>query len=243
MLGAVAVLVHVDLLYRLRLLLVLGLGLAGRHLLCRLGQQQVLHHEEDGLDSQVAKDLDQGGDQFEAGVPDGALLVEVFVFLVDEVLVVPEVVALLGVLDDHVAADGGDQGDDAVLDYLLHVLPGDQRGQQLNQLQSHAFHAISLFLLIALVAVLVFFLLLVFPLEVPEALVIAENLSEDRQVEVEQFPGRLEDGVDAVAGVVDEVAEDDGEALERVLLDVEEGLGVGLDDLLKQRHPGVEGVV
>ena len=240
-LGAVAVLVHIDLLYRLRLLQVLRF--ARRHLLRRLRQQQVLHHEQDGLDGQVAEDFNEGGDQFEAGVPDGALLVEVFVLLVDEVLVVAEVVVFLSVLDDHVAADGGDEGDDAVLYYFLHVLPRDQSGQELNQLERHALHTVALVLLVALVTPDVFFLLLVVALEVAETLVVAEDFGEDGEVEVEELPGGLEDGVDAVAGVVDEVAEDDGEALEGVLLDVEEGFGVRLDDLLEQRHPRVEGLI
>ncbi len=46
----------------------------------------------------------------------------------DEVVVVPVVMVLFLVLDDHVAADGCDQRHDAVFHYFLHVLPRDESG-------------------------------------------------------------------------------------------------------------------
>ena len=58
--------------------------------------------------------------------------------------------------------------------------------------------------------------------------------------ECQRLPCRFQNHINAFSGVCDKVSEDDGEALEGVLLDVEEGLGVGLDDLEEQPHPGVE---
>ena len=69
---------------------------------------------------------------------------------------------------------------------------------------------------------------------------VALDLSVDRQVEVEQFPGGFQDHGNAVSGVGDEVAEDDSQALQSVLLHVEETAGRSLENLQKQRHPRVE---
>jgi hypothetical protein len=52
-------------------------------------------------------------------------------------------------------------------------------------------------------------------------------------VEIQQFPRGFQDSVDTVTGIIDEISEDDSQALESVLFHVEEGFWVGLDYLLE----------
>ena len=60
---------------------------------------------------------------------------------------------------------------------------------------------------------------------------------------VHQLPSRSQDHANALSGVVDEVSEDDCQALESVALDVKELVGVRLDHLQKESHPLVEGLI
>lgn len=60
---------------------------------------------------------------------------------------------------------------------------------------------------------------------------------------VHEFPSWPQDHGDAFSGVVDEVSEDDGQALQSIPLDVEELVCIRLDYLEEDCHPLVEGVV
>ena len=72
---------------------------------------------------------------------------------------------------------------------------------------------------------------------------VPDDFSEDRQVEVEKFPGGLKDEVDAFFAVIHKVTEEHSQAFQHVSLNVEIRLGVALYDLHKKCHPGVEGLI
>ena len=153
-------------------------------------------------------------------------------------------VLLVAHLDQQVAAYGGDQRHEALLDQPLDVEAENERAQKLEQVERHAFHPVYFFIHERLVACFLLptlsigFLIVILVAVAPvlsserlDRLVVRDNLSEDWQVGVEEFPGRLEYQVDGFLRKVDQVSEDDNEALEGVLFEIEVLLWIRLDQL------------
>lgn len=144
----------------------------------------------------------------------------------------------------HVRRNGCDQRNHALSDHFLDILPRNQSCKQFNQMHSHSFNAILLFIILAFIPDFFFsFISVIFFVLFSQNIyfgAIPQDFCEDWQVEVEELPGRLKDHVDALLWVMDEVSEDNSQAFEAVLLDIEEGSGVSLEDLEEQSHPRVE---
>ena len=88
-------------------------------------------------------------------------------------------------------------------------------------MESHAFNPIDFTFFETFITNHMLFLLILFVIFIClQLLIVRHNFREDGQVRIQKLPGRLQDEVDALLREVDEVAEDDHEALQHVLLQV-----------------------
>ena len=123
-------------------------------------------------------------------------------------------------------------------------------------MESHTFHSVNffilerfiaripLFVLVILFIFIIFFIIVVVLtkslLQRLNCRVIGNDLCKNRQMRIEQLPSGLEDQIDRIFREVNQVTEDDDEALERVLLQIEKLSRIRLDQLHEESHPRLE---
>jgi hypothetical protein len=153
----------------------------------RLGaREDVLHNEEDGLDSRVTEDFDATGDQDQALAANGLDFEEFLALVSDEEGRVANVLPLVRPLHKEVAADRGDERRKALHDEPLDVRSLHEGAQQLEEVEGHAFNAVDFLLFETFIASLVLsFLLAVILLLLLiclENLIVRDDLCEDGQM-------------------------------------------------------------
>lgn len=103
----------------------------------------------------------------------------------DEEVVVAYIVPFFVTRNNHEAANGSDERDDTLLDYLLNVRSGDEGSEKLNKLESHALNSIGLFFILTFIASEVFLFFIVTFFESSKAHTITQYLSENWQMEIQ----------------------------------------------------------
>ena len=59
-------------------------------------------------------------------------------------------------------------------------------------------------------------------------------------MEVKKFPRRFKNLINALSWIIYEISENNCQALQSILLNVEKGLWIGLNNLQEESHPGIE---
>jgi hypothetical protein len=107
-----------------------------------LVQNKCLDHLQDVDHGIVTEDLNHGREQIDTLVLDVAYLEDGLRLVVQEEVLVSNVLALVSLLDDHVAGDCHQEGEDALLDNFLDVWSLDEGGEELKELKCHTLDAV-----------------------------------------------------------------------------------------------------